>query len=222
MRRLASAVISAIVLIVVAVVVGALLPRPLFVASADKEPVTRRILLLSGPIHTDIALPLDASTRAAFAFLRPAGVDIDNPGAEWLVVGWGGRAFYLQTPTWGDLKPMPVFKALTVDRSVIHADLAGPIAPDGPATTALDLSEAGYWRMVDFMIASFARSQDLVMPIAGAGYGDFDQFFEADGRFNVLIGCNTWTAGALRAAGLRTGWWNPLPQSLSFSLSLLN
>jgi len=222
MLRFAKAALWTLLLSLVAVTAGTLLPRPLFTASPGGEPLTRRAILLSSPIHTDIALPLDTETRQAFAFLRAGGVDIDNPGAAWLVIGWGGRAFYLQTPTWGDLKPMPAFKALTVDRAVLHADLAGPMEADRPGTKEFKVSEVGYRRMLAFMVASFSREQGLAMPISGAGYGDFDQFYEAGGHFNVLVGCNTWTAAALRSGGLRTGWWNPLPQSLALSLSLLN
>ena len=43
---------------------------------------------------------------------------------HWLILGWGGRAFYLETPDWADLKPMPVIKALTVDRAVMHVGVA--------------------------------------------------------------------------------------------------
>ena len=54
-----------------------------------------------------------------------------------------------------------------------------------------------------------------------ASYGEFDAFFEA-GNFTALLGCNTWAAAALRKAGLQTGWWNPLPQTLGLSLDLHN
>jgi hypothetical protein len=48
------------------------------------------------------------------------------------------------------------------------------------------------------------------------------RFYEAQGTFNALVGCNVWTATALRSAGLRTGWWNPLPFLLIRSLWYYN
>ena len=60
------------------------------------------------------------------------------------------------------------------------------------------------------------------MPIDGAGYGDFDRFYEGEGWFNVLVGCNLWTARMLRVAGLKTGFWTPLPVFLTASLDLHN
>jgi uncharacterized protein (TIGR02117 family) len=56
----------------------------------------------------------------------------------------------------------------------------------------------------------------------GKSYGSDDAFFEANGYFNALLGCNTWTAAALRAAGVKTGWWTPLPPLLITSLHLHN
>lgn len=224
MRRFLRWCGAAVLLIVLAVATGTFVPRPLFDAgSRESSETTTRILVLSNPIHTDIAIPLTDEMRAAYGFLGASGIPVSNPSAEWLVIGWGGRTFYLETPTWADLKPMPVFRALTADRSVMHVDIAGAIDEGHPTVRGIDLAEADFLAMSDFILASFVRNgQGDVTVIEGAGYGDYDQFFEAHGAFNALIGCNTWTAGALRAAGLRTGWWNPLPQTLGISLDLLN
>ena len=52
--------------------------------------------------------------------------------------------------------------------------------------------------MLAFIRASFAESGGAPLHIAGAHYGETDAFFEANGSFNALLGCNTWTAAALR------------------------
>ncbi|ANM11881.1 MULTISPECIES: TIGR02117 family protein [unclassified Rhizobium] len=202
---------------------GTLVPRPLIApVKASSAAVTHRILLLSGPIHTDIAIPLDEETRAAFSFLAETGFPLGHPDAEWLIVGWGGRAFYLETPSWSELKPLPVLRALTIDRSVLHVDLARDITEPQPSVAAFDVSDDQLARLRIFISDSFIRDAGLVAPIPDAGYGEIDRFFEAKGYFNALFGCNTWTAAALRSAGLRTGLWNPLPQSLRLSASVYN
>ncbi|MBB4505414.1 uncharacterized protein (TIGR02117 family) [Rhizobium leguminosarum] len=204
-------------------VCGTLIPRPLIApVEASSAAVTHRILLLSGSIHTDIAIPLDAETRAAFSFLGNTDFPLGHLSAEWLIIGWGGRAFYLETPTWAELKPLPVLRALTIDRSVLHVDLAGPITEPQPTVTAFDVSEDQLAQLRAFISDSFVRDAGAVVPIADAGYGEIDRFFEARGYFNALFGCNTWTAAALRSAGLRTGIWNPLPQALRLSVSVYN
>lgn len=217
--------LAMIVLVVAGLIfMGTFVPRPFLsvpeAQSSVEAPV--RILLLSGPIHTDIALPLDENLFSALPFLADSGIPVNHPNARWLIVGWGGRAFYLQTPTWSELKPIPVLKAFTVDRSVMHVDIAGAIDEAQEAVTAFDIESGNYAQLLSFVAASFRPVDGQIAPIAGAGYGETDRFFEANGWFNAAVGCNTWTAAALREAGLQTGWWNPLPSLLSLSLHLYN
>lgn len=213
----------AVAFVVAGIALGAIVPRqPALADNALPADASRRILVLSNPIHTDIAVPVDADLLARFAFLRGANLQIDHPGLRYIVFGWGGRAFYTQTPTWADLKPMPVLKSFTVDQSVMHVALAGDIPLSDPSVMAVDLSSAGYARMLDFIIASFSRPEGREVPLIGQSYGADDAFFEAEGSFNVLVGCNIWTAAALRQAGIGTGLWTPLPWLLTASLRLHN
>jgi len=216
--------LRAFVLVVLLVAAGTFIPRPLWpsVHAANPSATARTILVLSNPIHTDIAIPLDDAIRSRFGFLVEAGVPVGNPGAKYLVVGWGGRSFYLETPRWADLKPMPVLRALTLDKSVMHVDVAGNLRDDDPAITRLRTDDAGLDRMLGFIEASFAHENGKPMPILDTRYGRYDAFYEANGSFNALLGCNTWTARALREAGIRTGTWNPVPQTLAVSLKLYN
>ncbi|HEV7317040.1 MAG TPA: TIGR02117 family protein [Ensifer sp.] len=208
---------------VAAVVLGTLLPRPLMPAAASATGAGgARILVLSGPIHTDIAVPLTEETRARFGFVAASGVPLDHPQAQWLIFGWGGRSFYLETPTWSELKAMPVLKALTLDRSVMHVDIAGRIVEPQASVASFDLDAAGFERLLVFISGSFMRDAGAVTSIDGFSYNGSDRFFDAEGSFNAVFGCNTWTARALREAGLRTGLWNPLPPSLGLSLRIYN
>ncbi len=210
-----------IVAVALAATLGTLVPRPLWPASAAGEG-TRRILVLRNPIHTDIAIPVDDEVRRRFRFLVHAGIPADAPEVRYIVFGWGGRAFYLETPSWSELKAVPVLKALTIDASVMHVDIAGNIAEPHPAVTGFDIDEQRFAALLDFIEASFQQGPGGPLIIENASYSRFDRFYEANGHFNALVGCNTWTAAGLRIAGLRTGWWNPLPASLGFSMRLYN
>ena len=222
MKKLLAGLLMLILLVVTAGTLGTFIPVPFSVESLDSrvEPLPQRILVLSNPIHTDIAIKLDPALMEEFSFLEEAGIQLQHPQAEWLIFGWGGRSFYLETPTWADLKPMPVLRALTVDRSVMHVDLAGPIDETRDHVTPLTIDNEQLRYLLEFIDSSFTRTDGKV--VAVGSYGEFDRFFEANGAFNALLGCNTWTAQALRAAGLKTGIWNPLPQSLALSLRLFN
>ncbi|WP_322185174.1 TIGR02117 family protein [Fulvimarina sp. 2208YS6-2-32] len=212
--------------VVLVLALGTLIPRGEAGGDADVgagSGAQRTILVLSNAIHTDIALPLNAETRAAFGFVASAGLPIERPDAEWLVLGWGGETFYVRTPTWSDLEVMPVVQSVLGDRSVMHVELAGRIDPAAPHVTPLVLSPERYADLVDAIMASFEDDPSgapALLPVPG--YGAFDRFYEARGGFQVLFGCNTWTGQMLREAGIATGLWTPLPFLLGASLAIHN
>jgi uncharacterized protein (TIGR02117 family) len=222
MKKLGRFLAILVMAIVLAGVLGTFIPRPLLPAAAADPVATRHILVLTNPIHTDIAIPVDDDVRKRFHFLIDAGIPADMAEIRYIVFGWGGRAFYLETPTWSELKAVPVMKALTSDASVMHVDAAGDIVEPHADVAGFDIDEERFVALLDFIAASFQQGPNGPILIENAAYSSFDRFYEANGRFNALVGCNTWTAAALRVAGLRTGWWNPLPASLGLSMRLYN
>ena len=222
MKKLLAGLALLIALVVLAGTLGTFVPHP-FVnepVSKGSETASQRILILANPIHTDIAVRLDPDVIAAFSFLEDAGIQLHHPDAQWLIFGWGGRSFYMETPTWADLKLMPVLRSVTRDRSVMHVDLAGAIDESQPWVTPIQVNPEQLRTLIGFVSDSFDRTDGGVASLGS--YGEHDRFFPAHGGFNALFGCNTWTAQALRRAGLKTGLWNPLPQSLALSLQLFN
>ena len=63
----------------VAVAAGILVPRPLLspTRAIEEDTPLRTVLLLSNPIHTDIALPADPDVVARFAAMAADGLPID-------------------------------------------------------------------------------------------------------------------------------------------------
>lgn len=222
LRRVLLGLLVAVVGIVALAALGTIIPNPSTTAFAEDAPQTRRILVISNTIHTDIAIPTGPDSTAAFAELEATGLPIQHPDARWLLFGWGGRSFYLETPTLADIKPGPLFRALTLDRSVMHVDVIGELVDNSPNVTTIELSEEAYAALLKSIARSFARIDGKVLPIEGYAFGTVDKFYEAEGAFNMLLGCNTWTARMLRDAGISTGLWNAIPPSLVASLHLFN
>lgn len=212
------AIVGAILFLLAA---GTLAPRPLFSPAEGGEGETQRILVFSSAIHTDIAVPVGA-LGPEFDFLRKAALPIDNPNARWVLFGWGGKSFYVATPELTDIQLGPLLKSFGLDDSAMHVEVAGAIDEPLPNMRGFTVSEEGLARLLAFTRASFAEMDGEPVRIEGAGYGPNDAFYEGVGTFNAFLGCNTWTAAALRKAGLRTGWWNPLPATLGWSLALYN
>lgn len=208
-------------LLLAALVLGVLVPRqPAAVATGER---THRVLLLSSAIHTDLALPAEPWILDRFGFLEKAGLPLRDPAVAYVLVGRGGRSFYVETPTWDELRPMPVLRSFGLDAAVLRIALAGAVDPETAGVRAIDLDETGLERLADFALSSLTRNDAgaaILLDEQPAAYGPFSRFFEAKGRFNALWGCNLWTAEALREAGLATGLWTPLPVLLALSLDV--
>jgi uncharacterized protein (TIGR02117 family) len=201
---------------------GTFIPYSTALDSAGNALRDHRILVVSNTLHTDIAIPLDDEARMTLGFLANTGLPMSHPDAQWLLIGWGGRSFYMETPTLADIKPGPTFRALTLDRSVMHVDVFADIVQDDPSVIPLDITAEGYTNLLWTISESFVRSDSGVVPIEGYAFGTTDRFYEAEGGFNALLGCNVWTSRMLRSAGVTTGLWNPLPSSLKMSLETFN
>ena len=178
--------------------------------------------MIANTIHTDIAIPVDPRSLATFAELAGTDLPIHHPDAQWLLFGWGGRSFYLETPTLADIRPGPLFRALTLDSSVMHVDVFGALDPTYPGVTTLALTDDAYAALLSAISQSFLRRNDAILPIDGYAFSAVDRFYEANGLFNAFAGCNTWTARMLRSGGIATGLWNAVPSSLETSLRWLN
>ncbi len=218
MRLLIGVLAALPVLYLAASVALAVIPGP---GPNLSGPGARTIALLQGPIHTDILLPLTPDIRARFGFATAAGVPMDHPGAEWLVFGWGSKAFYTTAGTYADITAAALLTAATGDASVIRLDLVGPL------TTAdnlryLALSEAQFQALLATLLATFSLATDgQPIPLNHPGFTGFDAFFVAEGGFHLLRTCNVWLGETLRASGVRFGLWTPANWSVTLSLDWL-
>ena len=237
LRFAVRALVAAFVLIVIsfiAVAIGALFPASYASSSeplqsrSDSDSsaldVPVRIYLLYNALHTDIAVPVTPEVLARFRFISDAGFNLDEPGVYWIIFGWGSRAFFINTPNWGEMKPGPTLKALMGDASVMHMYRAGWIDDTLEGVSPIDVSNDGFTSMLEAFEDGFRRKSSMgpAEMIPDAGFSRHDAFFEGVEEFHALNGCNTWTARMLRAAGLKTGIWTPSVQTLRFSLWLHN
>ena len=90
----------------------------------------------------------------------------------------------------------------------------GDIAEPHPTVPALRSREAEFERLLDFIARQFHDEAGGPDRFPARLMASSTDSYEANGYFTALLGCNTWTARALREAGLQTGWWNPLPLTL--------
>ncbi|MEM1232923.1 MAG: DUF2459 domain-containing protein [Pseudomonadota bacterium] len=207
MKRLLRGSFGFLAVVLCLLVAGALIPGP--TVEVPAAPTDREVWLLRGPIHTDFVLPLDPATRAAFAF-----ADLPQE-SQWVIVGWGSRAFYTTTGSYRDLSLPIVWRAATGDDGVLRV-LPVPEGAQGPGNWAQQRLEVGsnaYGRLLEAMTRRVIAGK-----LEGLSLSPGDAFYATDGRFSLLRSCNQWAGEVLRAAGLRTGIFTPTTGGLRVSL----
>ncbi|MDW5443611.1 TIGR02117 family protein [Polaromonas sp. SM01] len=163
--------------------------------------------VLSNGVHTDLVFPIHSTSIDWQQLFPPTDFKAVPPDAEFIAIGWGDREFYLNTPTWADLTASRAVGALLGgNRALIHVTyLQRGELRNG--AYKLPLSQAQYVQLVDYVRAALPSGQ--ATPISGAHYGHNDAFYEAEGGYNFVETCNTWTGRGLRHAGVTVSRWTP-------------
>jgi uncharacterized protein (TIGR02117 family) len=171
-------------------------------------------------VHTWILMPKTNAIMDWRPYAPPAHLRDPRYGqGDHIAVGYGNREFYLNTPTWADLSPRTAFyAAFGGGPPLLHVEHEYRPQPTED-TRPLKVTPDQYRRLVAFIRPRFrldARGRTL--PVLGRGYNDWDMFYEAQGGYSFVFTCNEWTGRALRSAGVRTGLWTPLAQSIMWRL----
>ncbi|WP_241656571.1 TIGR02117 family protein [Sphingomonas oligophenolica] len=164
------------------------------------------IYVESNGVHTALILPKVAGGVDWRGLVDPR--DLRDPryaGYDHVAIGWGERRFFLDTPTWWDVRPATILAAsIGSDATLIHVEhIPAPAATD-PDARRIILTPAQYARLAAFIRASVAPGGRRYR-----GYFDNDAFYEARGHYDAVRTCNDWTGDALRHAGVRIGGWTP-------------
>jgi uncharacterized protein (TIGR02117 family) len=159
------------------------------------EPRDQVIYVVAGGWHTELALPMSAIGGPLVA-LKPSFAN-----AKYLVFGWGARDYYMaRDPGLDDLLraavPGPAVM-LVIPLQVSPEMFAGP-----GKTFAVTASRAGAARLWQFLWDYLAKGTEGGLQRIGAGPHPGSVFYASSGTFDLTHTCNTWTAEALRAAGL--------------------
>lgn len=177
---------------------------------SHQGPATETIHVVIREWHTDIGLPADV-VRGRLSPLRET-----FPGADWFVFGIGERRFIVNP----DAGVLDMLTALFPSPSAmlvtgLRQPPAAAFAASGEVIT-LRVTQAGLARLVAFIAASFeynapASVHDVLAGEDNAPAGPLllsqgpypgSLFYYATPTYSGLYTCNTWTADALRSAGI--------------------
>ena len=198
------AILSATVLFLLAAWIGSSVPRN---RSWTEPAAGIEIMVGDNGIHTEIIMPLVSSVKDWRTTFPSSDVPDHARPYTHVAVSWGEREVFLNTPTWADLSLSTAIGAAFGGDGLLHVAHYVRPAP-GSSNRPLRLTRMQYAKLV----AAIERQA----PVPGAGkplqgYAGYDVFYDAPGTYHLGNTCNQWTSDTLAEAGVKAGFWTPLP-----------
>ena len=183
----------------------------------NKEGV--KIFVLSNGVHTDIVVPANTTHKNWTVPFPRQNFDVTDSIYNYVGFGWGDKGFYLDTPTWADLKFSTAFKAsFGLGSTAMHVRYLKQPKINAEKCVELIINSIQYKELISLVENSFQKNNDLVIKIDHPGYGSFDRFYEAKGTYSAFKTCNIWTNNCLKKTGVKVAIWSPFSKGLIHSL----
>lgn len=186
-----------------------LLPFIEIPAEKTQEPKNVEAYILTNGVHTDLVFPVKSSEIDwSKKFLFQNTVSKDST-LRYIALGWGDKGFYLDTPTWADLKFSTAFKAaFWLGESAVHATFYKDIKI-GNDCKKLAMTSSQYQKLIKYIDNSLDKDTDgkYINIKTNAVYSENDAFYEAKGSYSFLHTCNTWTNNGLKVSGQKAAFW---------------
>jgi uncharacterized protein (TIGR02117 family) len=162
----------------------------------DDGPKTAPVFVIIRDWHTEIALPADA-VDGRLALLRAA-----FPDATWLAFGIGERSFMVnESPGLLDMLAA-LFPSPTAIRVTGLRQPPAPVSGPETETVMVHVTQAKRAGLVEFISLSFEYAAPDGPRFMTRGPYPGSLFYHATPTYSGFYTCNTWTADALRAAGI--------------------
>jgi len=167
------------------------------------------IYIKTNGVHTDIVVPAITPSRNWTENLLYSDVISADSTFKYIGIGWGDKGFYLETPTWADLKASVAFKAaFGLSSTAMHITYYRSMVQDETCKKIL-ISNEQYDRLISYIDNSFQKETNgsYINIKTKAVYGKNDAFYEAKGKYSLFKTCNSWANSALKASGQKAALW---------------
>ncbi|MCA1967452.1 MAG: TIGR02117 family protein [Flavobacterium sp.] len=166
------------------------------------------IYILTNGVHTDIVLPIKNEHHDWSNQLKFKETKSKDTTYQYVALGWGDKGFYLETPTWADLKTSTALKAVSgLSSSAMHVTFYKNLK-ENQSCKKIQISLENYKKLIAFINESFQiKSGDFLKIETDAFYGKHDVFYEANGSYSLFYTCNSWANQALKAANQKAALW---------------
>ncbi len=172
---------------------------------------TPNIYVSTNGVHLDLIVPVEFIKEAKWE-----GIELPSD-TRFVAFGWGDQGFYLETPTWDDLRFSIAARALFWrSKTAMHLTY---YRARGSEWEKVPLCSEQLQALLLYIRQSF-QDTPLELPILlpGKGYGPRDDFYEGKGSYSILRTCNNWANQGLKKAGVKTAIWSPLDKGVLYQI----
>ncbi|MCB9195913.1 MAG: TIGR02117 family protein [Flavobacteriales bacterium] len=185
---------------------GMLIPSNTDYQYSEKE---IQFFVITNGVHTDVCLPVVSSIHDWSNFIPMDEFNGIVGKPKYISIGWGDKGFYLDTPTWADLKFSTAVNAVFLpSETAMHITYVQDEPKVSERVVKCSMDEKEYYDLIQYILGSFdMKGAGLsIQLIKGKGYTSMDNFYEANGSYYGFKTCNTWTNEALKIAGIKTSF----------------
>lgn len=182
------------------------------------------IFVISNGVHTDFVLPTSALAQTWWDLINIKDFEFSKEQLKYMGFGWGDRGFYLDTPTWAELKFKTAVNAVLIPSPTLMHIKGFECPPsDYKHFEKLTITEIQFSKLCQYILKSFYRNEnDEIIHLPNKGYSANDNFYLAKGSYHAFNTCNYWVNKGLRKIGVRTPIWTPVDRGIFYQLRKLS
>ncbi len=157
-----------------------------------KEKVTSdlkdiEIFIKTNGVHTDVVVPVKSNEIDWSNHIKYKHLNTLDTNFKYVGIGWGDKGFYLETPTWADLKFRTAFNAaFGLGNSAIHTTYYR--ITENEYCCKLMITKKQYVQLTEYIKNSFKLDslKQFQNISTSAVYGKTDNFYEANGKYSLF------------------------------------
>lgn len=160
--------------------------------------------IITNGYHTGIVLP---AKNACFNWKAELGSNCAD--SSWIEFGWGDKDFYMAS---GSSVILGAKAMLMPTDGVMHVvrykenNINRYYSKDN--IRKIEICKPEYEALTQFISRSFRKDENREIIALGKGlYGEWSQFYEANGTYTALYNCNNWANEALKKAKVKIPVW---------------
>jgi len=173
------------------------------------------IFISTNGVHTNIILPAKTNAIKWNDFLEI------KENYEYFAFGWGDKEFYLNTPSWDDLKISTAFKAAFLPTQTIMQVYSYNSKPkESERVIKIILNDKQFLKICNYVAQSFKQNgkNQIVKVSPSNKYSFKEKFYLANGTYSIFNTCNNWVNTGLKQAGVKNALWAPFDKSVMYHL----